>query len=91
MSKCKDTFRGGRKGSTFQCDVCSRLTRATNLGNESICPECFLACEEENAISDGVYANDPAGLAQCEARIEALRKEAVAKGGSPTRLGLAAA
>lgn len=46
-------FRRG--SSTFECQVCKRLTRDTgtqSIGNH-ICPQCFELAGIENSISDG--------------------------------------
>ena len=72
-------YDGFRKG-TFSCDACGRLTRHTNRGNSSLCPQCDERMMIENGIADGGY--EGADLDAAEARIEKLAREAVQLGGT---------
>lgn len=85
----QDGFQGGRRGSTFACGICQRLTRATAAqGNSHLCPQCDEWAMVDNGLSDGLYET-PEEVAKAEAQILNLKRAALAKGGSAERLGLA--
>lgn len=75
--KAHDGFKRGNP--TFNCLTCERLTRQTKNTSGSCCPECDEAAMIENGISD--YDLQDAELEAAEAKIAALYKRAVKKGG----------
>jgi len=70
---------GFKRGGTFNCSTCNRLTRKTAYTAGQCCPECDEAAMIENGISDeGLTGLD---LAKAEAKIAELNRIAVKKGG----------
>lgn len=77
-----------QRSSTYKCGICERLTRRTVSGQTHLCGQCDQWTMDENAINDGSYDGDPAGLAKCEAEILRLKEEAAKHGGNRELLGL---
>ncbi|MCA8148173.1 hypothetical protein [Burkholderia vietnamiensis] len=86
----KSTFqRRGMIGGVFACGICGRRTRHTNQGMAHLCPQCDEWTASENSINDGNYAGcPPEDLAQAEAAILKLKREAWKRGGDAASLGL---
>lgn len=79
----------GRSGGTYECSVCMRLTRRTVSGQTDMCAQCDEVAMIENGLSDGGYETE-AEIADAEATMLRLKKEAAKKGGNLARLGLPA-
>lgn len=75
--KRHDGFKRGT--GCFFCANCGRLTRQSNTSMGGCCPECDMAAQIENGIMDFDLQGEE--LADAEARIADLHRDAVRKGG----------
>ena len=75
-TKRVDGFRRGR--STFNCDVCGRLTRQTDAQSvgSRLCPQCWDLAGIENEVQDGYHTAQEAW-----GKVEPLIAEVEGKGG----------
>jgi len=79
---------GGRsgRGSTFKCDVCSRVTRDTGTGVDHVCAECFEIAGYDNMVNDNGYEPGSKDYADALADCEMLLAKAVKKGSDGAKI-----
>jgi hypothetical protein len=44
-----------RGSSTFNCEICGRLTRLTSQATDHLCAECEDICGQDNSVNDNNY------------------------------------
>lgn len=56
-------FKGGHKGTTYECRCCGKRTRETGEGESGVqlCARCYMIAGIENAHADGYHRVDRDG------------------------------
>jgi hypothetical protein len=74
------TFRRGRGPTTFQCQVCERMTRDTGQGVDHLCEQCFDIAGLDNMVNDEGYKPGEPAFASARRECDALLEKAVRLG-----------
>ena len=88
MKRRSNSYFGGRhgRGSTFKCDVCSRLTRDTGNGVTHLCAECWEIAGLDNMVNDNGYEVGSKDYAEARAECDMLLAKAVKKGSDGAKI-----
>jgi hypothetical protein len=74
------TFRRGRGPTTFQCQVCERMTRDTGQGVDHLCEQCFDIAGLDNMVNDNGYKPGEPSFDSARRECDALLERAVKLG-----------
>ena len=73
-------FRRGRGPTTFQCQVCERMTRDTGQGVDHLCEQCFDIAGLDNMVNDNGYQPGTPDFDKARSECDALLEKAVRLG-----------
>jgi hypothetical protein len=73
-------FRRGRGPTTFQCQVCERMTRDTGQGVDHLCEQCFEIAGLDNMVNDNGYQPGTPDFDNARRECDALLDKAVRLG-----------